>query len=200
MINITSNYKMLLKYANRNRGEQEIHPGHDDPPIPDYYIKKGRPHGHRYGKKPGDREYCIAHSLKKKCKKKNYQGIHDRFVRDDKFRRNMIEIGRTEDLCRQKDDLADKDHTHHLTPQEVDTYRNNWWIRSNKISSDTMPIRHRSDVKQALSTLRQLKEKEDKAQRNQRWTQSYSSSWWNWQESWWNSSYESHHGDVPSTD
>ena len=39
--------------------------------FPDYYIKKGRPHGHRYGKKPGDREYYIAHQLKKKCKKKN---------------------------------------------------------------------------------------------------------------------------------
>ena len=125
--------------------------------IPDYYIKKGRPHGHRYGKKPGDREYYIAHQLKKKCKKKYFQGIHDRFVRDNKFRRNMIEIGRTEDLCRQMDDLADEDHTHHLTPQEVDTYRNNWWIRSNKISSDTMPIRHRSDFKQTLSKLRQLK-------------------------------------------
>ena len=39
--------------------------------IPNYYIKKGRPHGHRYGKKPGDREYYIANSLKKKCKKKH---------------------------------------------------------------------------------------------------------------------------------
>ena len=75
--------------------------------IPDYYIKKGRPHGHRYGKKPGDKEYYIAHQLKKKY----FQGIHDRFVRDDKFRRNMIETGRTEDLCRQMDDLADEDHT-----------------------------------------------------------------------------------------
>ena len=169
--------------------------------IPDYYIKKGRPHGHRYGKKPGDREYYIAHQLKKKCKKKYFQGIHDRFVRDDKFRRNMIEIGRTEDLCRQMDDLADEDHTHHLTPQEIDNYKSNWWIRSNKIGSDTMPIRHRSDFKQALSTLRQLKEKEEEAQRNQRWTQSYSSSWWSWQGSWWTPySYESHHGDVPSTD
>ena len=37
--------------------------------IPDYYIKKGRLHGHRYGKKPGDKEYHIAHQLKKKCKK-----------------------------------------------------------------------------------------------------------------------------------
>ena len=38
--------------------------------IPHYYKKKGRPHGHRYGKKPGDRECYIANSLKKKCKKK----------------------------------------------------------------------------------------------------------------------------------
>ena len=64
--------------------------------ILEYVIKKGRPHGHRYGKKPGNNEYCIAHQLKKKCKKKYYQGIHDRFIRDDRFRRNMIEMGRTE--------------------------------------------------------------------------------------------------------
>ena len=64
-----------------------------------------------------------------------------------------------------------------------------------------MPIRHRSDFKQALSTLRQLKEKEKEAQRNQRLTQSYSSSWWSRQGSWWTPySYESHHGDVPSID
>ena len=168
--------------------------------IPNYYIKKGRPHGHRYGKMPGDREFYIAHSLKKKCKKKNFLGIHDRFIRDEKFRKNMIDNGRTEEIFRQMDDLADEDHTLHLTPEEIDDYRSNWWIRSNKIGSDPMPIRHRSDFKQALSALRQLKDKEDEAQRNQRWTQSYSSSWWNWQGSWWNSSYENHHEDVPSTD
>ena len=85
----------------------------------------------------------------------------------------MIDNGRTEEICRQMDDLADEDHTHHLTPEEIEDYRVNWWIRSNKIGSDTMPIRHRSDFKQALSTLRQLKDKEDEAQRNQRWTQSF---------------------------
>ena len=37
--------------------------------IPEYVIKKERPHGHRYGKKPGDREYYTANQLKKKCKK-----------------------------------------------------------------------------------------------------------------------------------
>ena len=83
--------------------------------IPSYYIKKGRLHGHRSGKKPGDREYYIANSLKKKCKKKNFLGIHDRFIRDEKFRKNMFDNGRTEEVCRQMDDLADEDHTHHLT-------------------------------------------------------------------------------------
>ena len=67
--------------------------------IPDYVIKKGRPHGHRYGKKPGDREYYIANQLKKKCKKRFFQGIHDRFIRDEQFRNRMIEIGRNEDGC-----------------------------------------------------------------------------------------------------
>ena len=136
-------------------------------------IKKGRPHGHRYGKKPGDKEYDIANQLKKKCKKKNFQGIHDRFVRDQEFRSRVIEIGRTEDLCRQTDYLADEDHTHHLTPKEYYNYKSNWWLRSNKICSDTVPIRHRSDFKQELFTLQQLKEKEEKAQRNQRWAQKF---------------------------
>ena len=45
--------------------------------IPNYCIKKGRPHGHRYGKKPRDYEYFVANSLKKKCKKRGFWGIHD---------------------------------------------------------------------------------------------------------------------------
>ena len=166
--------------------------------ILNYYIKKGRLHGHHYGKKPGDHEHFIANSLQKKCKKKFFLGIHDRFIRDEKFRKNMFDVGRSEELCREKNKLANEDHTHHITPEEISVYRNNWWIRSNTVGSDTMPVRHRPDFKQALSTLRQLKHQEDTAHQH-RW-QSYSSSWWNWQESWWHSSYEHHHEDGPSTD
>ena len=61
------------------------------------------------------------------------------------------------------DELANEDHTHHLTPEEIRGYRANWWIRSNKVGPDTMPVRHRPDFKQALSTLRQLKDHEDAA-------------------------------------
>ena len=166
--------------------------------IPNYYIKKGRPHGHRYGKKRGDHEYFIGNSLKKKCKKRHFLGIHDRFIRDARFRKTMIELGRTEEVIREMDKLANEDHTHHITPDEIRVYRNNWWIRSIIVSSDTMPVRHRADFKQALTTLRQLKNQEDTAY-YQNW-QSSSSSWWNWQESWWYSSSEHHRDDGPSTD
>ena len=107
--------------------------------LPEYVIKKGRPHGHRYSRKQGDKEYFSANQLKKKCKKNNFQGIHDRFIRDETFVNRMIEHGRDEDACRQMDALADEDQTHHLTPQEYYHYKSNWWLRSNKTGSNTVP-------------------------------------------------------------
>ena len=85
------------------------------------------------------------------------------FIRDKKFRKNMIDMGRNEEVCREMDKLANEDHTHRITEEEIRVYRNNWWIRSNIVSSDTMPVRHRADFKQALTTLRQLKNQEDAA-------------------------------------
>ena len=64
--------------------------------VPNYYIKKGQ------------------------CKKKFYLGIHDRFIRDEKFRKNMFDAARTVEICRE---LANEDHTHHLTPEEIRGYR-----------------------------------------------------------------------------
>ena len=75
--------------------------------VPEDVIKKGRPHGHRYGKKPGDKEYYTANQLKKKCKKRDFQGIRDRFLQDQEFRIRMIENHRDEDLRRRWDALAD---------------------------------------------------------------------------------------------
>ena len=157
--------------------------------IPHYYIRKGRPHGHRYGKKEGDQEYHTANQLQKKCTKREFLSIHDRFIRDARFRKTMIELGRTEEVIREMDKLANEDHTHHAAEEELNVYRSNWWIRSNFVGSDTMPIRHRADFKEALSTLRRLKNEEDQAY-YQNWWQSSSSSWWNWQDSWWHPSSE----------
>ena len=155
--------------------------------IPNFYIRKGRPHGHRYGKKEGDKEYHTANQLKKKCRNRGYNNIHDRFNRDTWFRKSMLEMDRTEEVIREMDKLANEDHTHIATEEELDVYRGNWWIRSNFVGSDTMPIRHRPDFKEALSTLRRLKNAEDQAD-YQNWWQSSSSSWWQWQDSWWHPS------------
>ena len=51
--------------ANRNFVENTM----DLLSLPEYVNKKGRPHGLRYGRKPGDKEYYLAHQLNKKCKK-----------------------------------------------------------------------------------------------------------------------------------
>ena len=83
--------------------------------IPEYFIKKGRPHGHRYGKLPESREYYLANNLKKRCKKRDYQGIHDRLLRDHVFRERMIQHNRDEEVCRAWIVLADEDHTCHLS-------------------------------------------------------------------------------------
>ena len=47
--------------------------------IPNFYIRKGRPHGHRYGKKEGCKEFHTAKQLQKRCRKKHHENIHDRF-------------------------------------------------------------------------------------------------------------------------
>ena len=44
-----------------------------------------------------------ANQLKKKCKKREFSSIHDRFIRDVRFRKTMIELGRTEEVIRDMD-------------------------------------------------------------------------------------------------
>ena len=156
--------------------------------IPNFYIRKGRPHGHRYGKKPGCKEYHTANQLQKRCRKKKYDNIHDRFIRDKFFRKTMIELGRSEEIILEMDRLASEDHSHIATQEEIDVYRGNWWIRSNVVNFDTMPTRRQPDFKKALSTLYHLKEAEDK-KHHENWSQSFSS-WWQWRTNWWKPYYE----------
>ena len=107
-------------------------------------------------KKLGDKEYYLSNQLKKKkWKKKKFQGIHDRFIRDQELLNRMIENHRDEDLCRRWDALADEDHTHHLTAQE---YLHYGGFIQKKQGSNTLPLRHRSDFKQTLSILQRLRE------------------------------------------
>ena len=156
--------------------------------IPNFYMRKGRPHGHRYGKAPGCKEYHTANQLQKRCRKKKYDNIHDRFIRDKLFRKTMIELGRSEEIILEMDRLASEDHSHIATQEEIDVYRGNWWIRSNVVNFGTMPTRRQPDFKKALSTLYHLKKAEDK-KHHENWLQS-SSSCWQWQTNWWEPYYE----------
>ena len=142
--------------------------------IPNFYTRKGRPHGHRYGKKPGCKEFHTANQLQKTCRKKRYENIHDRFIRDKFFRKTMIELGRSEEIILEMDRLASEDHSHIATQEEIGVYRGNWWSQP--------------DFKKALSTLHRLKKAEDK-KHYENWWQS-SSSWWQWQTTWWDPYYE----------
>ena len=96
----------LLKELATNRGVIEY--SLDLLSIPEYIIQKGRPHGHRYGKTSEKKEYHLAHNLKKRCIKREFTGIHDRFLRDFDFRKSMLEhdqdeVGRS---CRQRFHLS----------------------------------------------------------------------------------------------
>ena len=101
-------------------------------------------------------QYQLAHNLKKRCEKRDYTGFHDRFLRDHVFRKRMIQNNRDEEVCRAWDVLAEQDHTHRMSESEYCQCRQNWWISLNKSGNDTEPVRKRSDVKQALSTLTRL--------------------------------------------
>ena len=107
----------------------------------------------------------------------------------------MIEHHRDE-ICRRWDVLADEDHNFLLSEQEYFYYKNQWWLHSNKSGSNTLPLRNRSDFKQALSTLQRLHQEAGEEpyvptyfHKHKQWNSAQSSwsTWWNWQGSWWSS-------------
>ena len=158
--------------------------------IPSFYIRKDRPRGHRYGKAPGCKEYHTANQLAKKCRKREYESIHDRYIRDRAFRRAMIDHGRTEQMILEMDKLAKEDHSYKASKAEIEFYRGNWWIHSNVARVDSMPVRHEPEFKSALSTMQRLKRAEDKKKQEATAQTSSSSSSWHWHSSWWESDYE----------
>ena len=158
--------------------------------IANFYIRKDRPRGHRYGKAPGCKEYHTAHQLAKKCRKHKYESIYDRFIRDKAFRKAQIEHGRTEQVILEMDKLANEDHSYKASKAEIEFYRSNWWLHSNVARVDTMPVRYEPGFKDVLSTMQRLKRAEDKKKQEATAQPSSSSSSWHWHSSWWESDYE----------
>ena len=81
-------------------------------------LRKERPHGHRHGKTEEQKDHYIAHNLRRRFKKRGFEGIHDRFQKDPVFRESLLSIDRTEEVCIQMDKDAQKDFTFRMTQEE----------------------------------------------------------------------------------
>ena len=135
-------------------------------------------------------------NMRKRCIKRHFGGIHDRFLKDPEFRESQLEPDRTEEVCIQMDKIAEKDFSYHMTQAEYFRYRKNWWVSLNN-SGKTGPVRDRSDFNDALTKLHRLHQESGEERlapipywQYQKWHRSSSSSstsWWQWNDSWWSS-------------
>ena len=164
--------------------------------IPHYVIKKRRHHGARHGKTDAQKEHFAAHNARKRCIKKNVDGIHDRFQRDPVFRDSQLKIGWTEEKCIETDKLAQEDHSYCPSSEEYERYRKKCKISLNK-SGKNAPMRLRSDFGTAVTIMNRLHRESGEERpepipfhQHQRWhssSSSSSSSWWQWNQNWWSS-------------
>ena len=90
-------------------------------------------------KQLGCKDYFTANQFAKKCRKKKYDSIHDRYIRDKTFWKAMIEVGRSEQIIKEMDQLASENHTCKATKEEIDISRGNWWIHTNVAISIRYP-------------------------------------------------------------
>ena len=107
--------------------------------FPIVTSRKGDSTATATGRRKGITSTSSRTRSRSKCKKGDFLGIHDRCIRDERFRKSMIELGRTEEVCREMDKLANEEQRTTLLRKENSVYRNNCWIRSNFVGSDTMP-------------------------------------------------------------
>ena len=163
--------------------------------IQNHVIKKERPCGARHDKTEAQKEHFVAHNARRRCLKKNYEGIHDRFLRVPVYRNSQLKIGWTEEKCIEMDKLAQENHSYGPASEEFERYKKNWYITLNK-SGRNAPMKLRSDFREALTEKHRLPESgEERPEpiplyQYQRWHSSFSSSStsrWQWNEHWWSS-------------
>ena len=107
------------------------------------------------GKLNHRREHFIAHNSRKRCIKKSFDGIHDRFQKDLKFRDSQLRIVRTEEKCIQMDEVTQKDFTHRMSSELYMRYKKTWSISLNP-SGRNAPMKLRSDFSEALTKMHRL--------------------------------------------
>ena len=86
--------------------------------VPHYVITKRRPRGARHGKTEAQKEHFMAHNARRRCIKKNFDGIHDRF--QFIFRDSQLKIDSTEEKCIEMDKLAQEKHSYCPSSEEYE--------------------------------------------------------------------------------
>ena len=138
---------------------------------------------------------CVEEMLQRKLTLKVdiFTGIHDRFLRDPVYRESQLKIGWTEQKCIEMDELAQQDHTYHLTTEEFKRYQGQWYLTLNK-SGKNAPMRLRPDFLAAVTLKNRLHRESGEEiaepispQQYRRWHSSSSDSWWDTSNSWWSS-------------
>ena len=129
--------------------------------IPHCVIKKERLHGARHGKTEEQKEYYVAFNAWKRCRKRvdgqeeHYEGIHDRFIRDQVYRESQLTIGWTEQKCIEMDKLAQEDHTYRLSKEEFKRFQGQWYLTLSK-SGKNAPMRLPSGFRAAVTIKNRL--------------------------------------------
>ena len=80
---------------------------------------------------------------------KHFTGIHDRLLRDTVCRESQLEIGWSEQECKEWDEFAKEDHTCNLTPEERRRYKGQWYLTLNKPGKNG-PMKLRSGYRAAV--------------------------------------------------
>ena len=125
-----------------------------------------------------------------------FKGIHNRFQKDLRYRDPQLKADRTEAKCIEMDELAQKDFTYRPSPEEFERYKKTWSISLNT-SGRNAPMKLRSDFSEALTKLHRLHRESGEERpapipfwQYQEWhpsSSSSSTSWWQWNDSWWSS-------------
>ena len=135
-----------------------------------------------------ERAFCGPQNARKRCIKKNYDGIHCRFQPKPVYRDSQLKIDWTEEKCIAIDKLAQEDHSYRLSSDEYERYEKTWYLTLK--SGKNAPMRLRSDFRTAVTLINRLHRESGEErpepipfQQYQGWHPSFSSSsssWWQW--------------------
>ena len=140
--------------------------------VPEYAIRKGRPHGHRFGKKPGDKEYHTANQIEAEVEEevfpRNPWSIHTRSripsLNDWKQsrRRTLPKMGCS---CGWRSYPPFDPQEYSLQEKLVasfETSRPNFEVLDARTASALNNIIHNSDFKRRISLEEQKAQKQDR--------------------------------------